>query len=103
MNNTNLGMNMLAVFTSQMMSDTYKKSYTAGVSIRTKRPKSYNTEVSIIISNIMAIYKTRSTGTGNGVREARGMGESYIPGNVDIYCVQCRRTFRECSRRFWGI
>ena len=62
----------------------------------------------------MSIYRTRNTGTGNGMwgtRGTRGMftkilrnlledlGECYyfnIPGNVQIDSV-------ECSRRFWGM
>ena len=60
----------------------------------------------------MAIYKTRNTGTGNGMRECRGRGEYSlgfknnfledsgecyyfnIPGNVEEDSGVCSRTFR---------
>ena len=53
------------------------------------------------------IYKTRNTGTGNGMRGMRGTrglftripGECYyfnIPGNVP-------EDSGECSKRFWGM
>ena len=63
----------------------------------------------------MAIYKTRNTGTGNGMRGMRGMS---IPGNVQEDSGECSKRFRgvlkkipenvqkdsgEFSRRFWGM
>ena len=35
----------------------------------------------------MAMYKTRNTGTGNGMRGTRGMGEI-------LYSGECRQTFQ---------
>ena len=63
----------------------------------------------------MPIYKTRNTGTGNGMRGMRGMS---IPGNVQEDSGECSKRFRgvlkkipenvqkdsgEFSRRFWGM
>ena len=60
----------------------------------------------------MAIYKTRNTGTGNGMRGTRGMS---IPGNAQEDSGECSKRFRgmfekipgnvrkdsgECSKRF---
>ena len=86
-----------------------------------------------IIMNVKAIYKTRNTRAGNGMRGTRGMftrisgnllddsGECYcfnIPGNVPEDSGECWRRFRgmfedipgnvqedsgECSRRFRGM
>ena len=83
--------------------------------------------------NITAIYKTRNTGTENGMRGTRGMftripgnlledsGKCYyfnIPRNVEEDSGECSRTFRgmfekipgsvpedsrECSKRFRGM
>ena len=62
-----------------------------------------------------AIYKTRNTGTGNGMRGMRGMS---IPGNTQEDSGECSTRFRgmfnkipgnaqedsgECSRRFRGM
>ena len=42
------------------------------------------------------MYKTRNTGTGNGMRGTRGMGgmSSNIPGNVAKHSGECHKTFR---------
>ena len=64
----------------------------------------------------MAMYKTRNTGMGNGMR---GMGECYIPGNVQLkHPWECCQIFRgmfsnipgniakhsgECPQTFQGI
>ena len=68
-----------------------------------------------IISYVWAIYKTRNTGTGNGMREMRGMS---IPGNAHQDSGECSKIFRgmlnkipgnvqkdsgECSTRFRGM
>ena len=49
----------------------------------------------------MAMYKTRNTGTGNGMQGEEGMEECYIPrnvvnipGNVNKHPVECPHTFR---------
>ena len=62
-----------------------------------------------------AIYKTRNTGTGNGIRGMRGMS---IPGNAQEDSGECSRRFQgmlskipgnaqedsgECSTRFRGM
>ena len=41
------------------------------------------------------IYKTRNTGTGNGIRGTRGMGEMLYPG-------ECHQTFRGMSPNIPG-
>ena len=66
-------------------------------------------------TRIMAIYKTRNTGTGNGMRGMRGMS---IPGNAQEDSGECSRRFRgmfkkilgnvrkdsgECSKSFQGM
>ena len=70
----------------------------------------------------MAIYKTRNTGTGNGMRGMRGMsipenaqedsGEcstrfrgmlNKIPGNAQEDSGECSTRFGECSKRFRGM
>ena len=43
---------------------------------------------------IMAMYKTWNTGTGNGMRGTRGMGECYISGNVAKHSREYRQTFQ---------
>ena len=63
----------------------------------------------------LAMYKTRDTGTGNGMR---GMGECCIPGNVAKHSGGCPQLFRgmllnipgnvakysgEYCQTFWGI
>ena len=77
-----------------------------------------------------AMYKTRNTGTGNGMRGTRGMGGMLysgeccqtfrrmppnIPRNVTKYSGECAQTFqgyrqtfvlkhsRECCQTFWGM
>ena len=42
------------------------------------------------------MHKIRNTGTGNGMRATRGMGECYIKGNVTKHS-------GECSQAFWGM
>ena len=69
-------------------------------------------EENILGRNNKAIYKTRNTGTGNGMRGMRGMS---IPGNAQEDSGECSKRFRgmlkkipgnvhqdsgECSRRF---
>ena len=64
-----------------------------------------------------AMYKTRNTGTGNGMRGTRGMGEMLysgecrqtfrgmspnIPGNVTKHSGECCQTFREMSPNIPG-
>ena len=44
----------------------------------------------------MTMYIIRNTGTGNGMRGTRGIGECYIPGNVTKYSGECRQAF-------WGM
>ena len=44
----------------------------------------------------MTIYIIRNTGTGDGMRGTRGIGECYIPGNVTKHSGECRQTF-------WGM
>ena len=66
-------------------------------------------------TRIMAIYKTRNTGMGNGMRGMRGMS---IPGNAQEDSGECSKRFRgmlnkipgnaqqdsgECSKRFRGM
>ena len=81
----------------------------------------------------MAMYQTRNTGTGNGMRGTRGMGgmlysgecpqtfrgmSPNIPGNVRKHSGECPQTFRgmssnilgnianhsrECPQTFWGM
>ena len=48
------------------------------------------------------MYKTRNTGTGNGIRGTRGMGECYIPGNVAKHSGECGQTFRGMSPNILG-
>ena len=67
-----------------------------------------------------AIYKTRNTGTGNGMRGMQGTRGLFtkIPGNAQEDSGECSRRFRgmslkipgnaredsgECSRRFRGM
>ena len=45
---------------------------------------------------MLAMYKNRNTGTGNGMRGTRGMGECYIPGNVTKHS-------GESPHIFWGM
>ena len=42
----------------------------------------------------MTMYIIRNTGTGDGMRGTRGIGECYIPGNVTKHSGECRQTFR---------
>ena len=69
------------------------------------------------------MYKTRNTGTENGMRGTRAMGEMLgmspnIPGNVAKHSGECRQTFQgissnipgniakhpeECCQTFWKI
>ena len=86
----------------------------------------------LLIIKTLAKYKTRNTGTGNGMWGTRGMGGMLysgechqtfggillnIPGNVAKYSGECRQTFRgmssnipgnvakysgECHQKFWG-
>ena len=64
------------------------------------------------------MYKTRNTGTGNGMLETRGRRGGYIPGilrsipgNVTKYSGKYPQTFRRissnilrgCSQKFWKI
>ena len=78
------------------------------------------------------MYKTRNTGTGNGMQGAQGMGgilysqechqtfqemSSKIPGNVGKHSGECPQTFwampsnipenvkhsNECHQTFWGL
>ena len=48
------------------------------------------------------MYKTRNTGTGNGIRGTWGMGECYIPGNVAKHSGECGQTFRGMSPNILG-
>ena len=50
------------------------------------------------------MYKTRNTGTGNGMRGTRGMGgmSSNIPGNVAKHSGECHKTFRGMSPNIPG-
>ena len=58
----------------------------------------------IRISNIIAMYKTSKTGTGNGMQGTREMGKYYIPSNVDKYSYGMSPNIRdEFSRRLRGI
>ena len=43
----------------------------------------------------MAMYKTRNTGTGNGMRGTRGMGGM-------LYSGECRQTFRRMLLNILG-
>ena len=62
------------------------------------------------------MYKTRNTGTGNGMRGTRGMRGMLYSGNVAKHSGECRKTFRgmfpnipgnvakysgECPQTFW--
>ena len=51
-----------------------------------------------------AMYKTRNTGTRNGMRGTRGIGGMLpnIPGNVAIYSGECPQTFRGMSPNILG-
>ena len=42
------------------------------------------------------MYKTRNTGTWNGMRGTRGMGGM-------LYSEECRQAFRECPQTFQGM
>ena len=42
------------------------------------------------VINWMLMYKTRKTGTGNGIRGRRGMGRGWGM----LYSGECRQTFR---------
>ena len=44
-----------------------------------------------------AMYKTRNTGTGNGMQGTRVMGECYISGSVAKHSGECPQTFRGMS------
>ena len=48
------------------------------------------------------MYKTRNTGTGNGMPGTRGMGECYIPENVTKHSGECRQIFRGMSSNIQG-
>ena len=65
----------------------------------------------------MAMYKTRNTGTGNGMRGTREMGGTLysgecrqtfrrmllnIPGNVAKHSGECHKTFRGMSSNILG-
>ena len=52
----------------------------------------------------MAMYKTRNTGTGNGMQGTRGIGGMWpnIPGNVLKHSGECRQTFRGRSSNIPG-
>ena len=58
-----------------------------------------------IFIKTQAMYKTRNTGTGNGMRGTRGMGRnvifrgmsSNISGNVSKHSAECPQTFRAMS------
>ena len=52
----------------------------------------------------MAMYKTRNTGTGNGMQGTRGIGGMWpnIPGNVLKHSGECRQTFRGMSSNISG-
>ena len=41
------------------------------------------------------MYKTRNTGTGNGLRGTRGIGGM-------LYSGECHQTFGECRKKFRG-
>ena len=71
------------------------------------------------LPNVNAMYKTRNTGTGKGMRGTRGIGGmlysgeyrqtfrgmlTNIPGNVAKYSMECRQTFRGMSRNIpWNV
>ena len=73
----------------------------------------------IQLPNVNAMYKTRNTGTGKGMRATRGIGGmlysgeyrqtfrgmlTNIPGNVAKYSMECRQTFRGMSRNIpWNV
>ena len=53
------------------------------------------------------MYKTRNTGTENGMRGTRAMGEMLgmspnIPGNVAKHSGECRQTFQGMSSNIPG-
>ena len=53
------------------------------------------------------MYKTRNTGTENGMRGTRAMGEMLgmspnIPGNVAKHSGECRQTFQGMSSNIQG-
>ena len=51
-----------------------------------------------------AMYKTRNTGTGNGMRGKRGIGgmSPNIPENVAKHSGECHQTFRGMSPNIPG-
>ena len=49
-----------------------------------------------------AMYKTRNTGTGNGMQGTRVMGECYIPGSVAKHSGECPQTFQGMSLNIPG-
>ena len=64
-----------------------------------------------LVDILTAIYKTRNTGTGNGMRGTRGMF-TRIPGNFLEDSVECyffnipenvQEDSGECSKRFRGM
>ena len=69
------------------------------------------------LPNVNAMYKTRNTGTGKGMRGTRGIGgmlysreyrqtfwgmSSNIPGNVAKYSGECRQIFHGMSTNIPG-
>ena len=44
------------------------------------------------------MYKTRNTGTGNGMLGVRKMRECYITGNVAKHSGKCCQTFQESNK-----
>ena len=64
-------------------------------------------KISLFFGNIFfkAMYKTRNTGTGNGMQGTRGTrvwGECYIPGNVVKHFGEYRQAFRGMSPNIPG-
>ena len=58
--------------------------------------------VFVFITVQKAMYKTRNTGTGNGMRGTRWRGECYIPGNVAQHSEEFIQTFRGISSNIPG-
>ena len=51
---------------------------------------------------LKTMYKTRNTGTGNGMWERGECGECYIPGNLAKHSGECPQTFWEMSPNIPG-
>ena len=105
-----------------IISSREREYFTGGVdkTQKTSTMESFATTVNsfqlLTIVEELAMYKTRNTGTGNGMRGTRGMGgmlysgecrqtfrgmSSNIPGNVAKHSGECPQTFRGMSPNYY--